>query len=437
MTQPDRSRRSPLSGRYLVRNPAWNAALRLTDAILARVAQVERGRSAAAPSKILIAVGGHLGDAVIATSVLPILARTYPNAAIGMLLPSWSRAVVDGHPRLRWIHHADHWKMSRAGTGRAGKWRSYKSSAARAVDEIAAVGYDAAIDLYAYYPNASWLLWRAGIPVRIGYTSGGCGPLYTHSVEWRADLGHTAAQHAELLRVATAVIPNEVRNLLSPDVDERSLVALAPYASHQGRPRDDLESLGYDLPPISDEARTRARELAPHGSYTVIHPGTGDPKKAWPIASWRSLVNRLSAAGEHIVITGAGDDEERLAASLSGGQDKVQNLAGRLDWPSFRAVLADARIAIGPDSVAMHVAAAEGTPAIAIMAAMSDPEYWRPLGSRIAVLTRGVPCAPCFKKNGCQAMTCVRDVSVDDVLAAYEQLTVPTRETTIAGASVG
>jgi hypothetical protein len=37
-------------------------------------------------------------------------------------------------------------------------------------------------------------------------------------------------------------------------------------------------------------------------------------------------------------------------------------------------------------------------------------------------LTRPVPCAPCFRKAGCAAMTCVRDVSVDEVFSAYERL---------------
>jgi ADP-heptose:LPS heptosyltransferase len=384
MTAGGARTRSPLSGRYLVHNRGWNAALRLADAVLSRVAQARPPASPAAPSKILIAVGGHLGDAVIATSVLPVLARAYPNAQVGMLLPSWSRVVVEGHPALRWIHHADHWKMSRAGGGSAAKWRQYRASAAKAVQEIRAVGYDVAIDLYAYYPNSARLLWQAGIPTRVGYTSGGCGPLYTSAVDWTTDLGHTATQHAALVAELTAA----------------------------GRGIEPA----YDLPPITDHNRENAKQATGPDAYIVVHPGTGDKRKAWPIEQWRELVKRLTAAGERVVITGAGAGEGALAESI----ESATNLVDRIDWPTFRGVLAGAKVAIGADSVAMHVAAAEHTPSIAIMAAMSDPEQWRPLGAEVSVLTRSVPCAPCFQKAGCEAMTCVRDVTVDDVLRAVE-----------------
>ncbi|MDB4877438.1 MAG: ADP-heptose:LPS heptosyltransferase [Gemmatimonadetes bacterium] len=392
MSLDGRTKRSPLSGRYLVRNRGWNAALHVTDAVLSLVAQAKRAVATDAPARILVAVGGHLGDAVIATSALPVLARAYPNASIGMLLPSWSRVVVEGHPRLRWIHHADHWKTSRAGDGVAEKWAAYRSSALRAVDEISGVGYDLAIDLYAYYPNAAWLLWRAGVPIRIGYTSGGCGPLYTHALSWNPDTGHTAAQHARLIGALTET--------------------------------DVVGELAYDLPPIPERARLRAATLCRsdrHSDYIVIHPGTGDPKKAWPAGQWNELISSLGAS-KTIVLTGAGKLEHDLAATLARGRSNVVNLVDQLDWPTFRAVLASASVAIGPDSVAMHAAAAEGTPAVAIMAAMSDPEYWRPLGRRVAALTRQVPCAPCFQKNGCETMACVRDVTVDDVLDACERL---------------
>jgi ADP-heptose:LPS heptosyltransferase len=305
-----------------------------------------------------------------------------------MLLPSWSRAVVEGHPRLRWIHHADHWKMNRAAAGAAVKWRRYRNTANRVVKELNMVGYDVAIDLYAYYPNAAWLLWQAGIPARIGYSSGGCGPLYTHALDWHSDIGHTALQHRRLIRE------------LSADLD--------------------LGALRYDLPPIAPDARERAAGSV-RGAYVIVHPGTGDRRKAWPEERWSQLVARLVSSGERVVITGRGETDEKIAANLHTVHQSVLNLAGRLDWQTFRAVVANASLLIGPDSVATHIAAADSVPTIAIMAAMSDPEYWRPMGDDVVVLTRALACAPCFRKNGCPSMACVREVSVDEVFAAYER----------------
>lgn len=382
---------SPLRGRYLVKNRGWNAALRVTDAILSHIVSSAERNDGSHPRRILVAVGGHLGDAVIATSVLPVLASAFPDAELGMLLPSWSRAVVDGHPRVRWLHHADHWKMNRTADRFSARWNRYRETRAASVAELRAVEYDAAIDLYAYYPNAARLLHAAGIAVRVGYASGGCGPLYTRSLEWTPG-GHTAAQHLRLVR------------LLAGDAADRA-------------------QLAYELPPLTDAAVARAAALA-GDDFIVVHPGTGHALKQWPLERWQELVARFASRGERVVFTGAGDAEARLAESLVARAPTALNLVAKLDWTTFRAVIARANVVIGADSVAGHVAAAHDRPAIAIMSGMSNPEYWRPLGRRSVILSRAVPCAPCFRGDGCAAMTCVRDVSVDEVMRAVEQLVV-------------
>jgi heptosyltransferase-3 len=189
-------------------------------------------------------------------------------------------------------------------------------------------------------------------------------------------MGHTAAQHAHLIAELT---------------------------------RDETQrEARYHLPPLSEKARDAARAVtnaggfAMNGGYVVVHPGTGDPKKAWPSTSWHGLVQRLAASGERVVVTGAGAADRPLAAALASAHPSVLNLVDRLDWPAFRAVVANAKIAIGPDSVAMHVAAAENTPAIAIMAPLSDPEHWRPLGDQVALMKQSA--------------------TVNDVMAAFERL---------------
>jgi len=174
---------------------------------------------------------------------------------------------------------------------------------------------------------------------------------------------------------------------------------------------------------LPDLAAARAAELVGE-DFVVVHPGTGNALKEWPIERWRELVARLVARGERVVLTGAGSTEARLAESIVAREPTARNLVGMLDWTTFRAVIARASVVIGADSVAGHVAAAHGRPAIAIMSGMSNPEYWRPLGRRSLVLSRAVSCAPCFRADGCAAMSCVREVTVDEVMRAVEQLGV-------------
>jgi ADP-heptose:LPS heptosyltransferase len=318
-----------------------------------------------------------------------------------MLLPSWSAPVVAGHPLLRWIHTVDHWKISRRPGGFATRLRDYARSRRKAVSEIRSVGYDAAVDLYPYYPNNVDLLWQAGIERRFGYRSGGGGPMLTHAIEWRHSRAHTARQHLDLL------------GELDPS-----------FSSGTGD-----QALRYSLPEIPADAHARANDvleaagISPQG-FVVLHPGVGMPLKAWPAERWVALGKQLSLRGATVVVTGAGEQECGVANQIASSAGAV-SLCGQLDWLAFRSVLSRAALVVGSDSVAAHLAAAERTPCVTIMAGMSDPEHWKPLGDRVHVVTHGVQCSPCFRSNGCAAMSCIREVTVNDVIVAVDSVVGP------------
>ncbi len=396
---------SPLRGRYLVRNRPWNAFLHVTDRMLARVVR-HRKASVGTPRRVLLAVGGHLGDALIATSAIAHVRRAFPGAEIGMLLGSWAKLAIEGHPDLRWIHTIDQWKMNRTGRSLVGKWMHDRASRRRALHEIRAVGYDVAIDLYVYYPNVSALLWRAGVPVRVGYTSGGYGSLYTHPVEWTDGNRHAADDHMALLRV------------LAPDL-----------AGAEAPPL-------YHVPPVPASARERAESalreagVSP-GEYVVVHMTAGSPLREWPREKWRQLAERLTAEGHELVFTGSGALQEEAAAEVSRGLPRCTNLSGRLGWHEFVHALACAQLVICVETVAAHIAAASGTPCVALWTGITRLTQWRPLGAASTVLINPVPCAPCFRSRGCAAMSCVRDVGVETVLEAVRS---QRRAVTLAGA---
>jgi ADP-heptose:LPS heptosyltransferase len=360
--------------------------------LLAVVTRGEAAPLSAEPRRLLLAVGGHLGDAVMVTSAIALLRQALPTTEIGIVLGSWAKAALAGHPRLRWIHTVDHWKMNRSAASLPAKWLRYRASLRHALREIRAVGYDAAVDLYMYYPNVAGLLWRAGIPVRVGYTSGGYGPLYTHPVDWSDSEGHTAEQHARLLRVLLPTL-------------------------------GDTPVSRYELPPIAEKASRRAAAvlrdagLQP-GAYVVVHIGSGSPLREWPAAKWRLLAEQLTADGHRLAFTGSGDEQARRIADVTRDLRGCVDLCNQLDWPEFVRVVGCAELLVGVETVAAHVAAAVGTPCIAIWTGISRVSHWRPLGGECTLLMNPVPCAPCFRSRGCEAMSCVRDVSVDAVLEA-------------------
>jgi ADP-heptose:LPS heptosyltransferase len=185
----------------------------------------------------------------------------------------------------------------------------------------------------------------------------------------------------------------------------------------------NVGDLRYKLPPVPASARQRAEATLAGvglttGDYVVVHMGAGSPLKEWPASSWRELVVRL--ADEHrLVFTGNGELQQHRAAEVTRDVRQCVDLIGRLAWPEFVHVLAQARLVLSVDTVAAHVASAVGTPCVALWAATTRISHWRPLGDA-TVLTNHVSCAPCFRSRGCEAMACIRGVTADAVLEAVQ-----------------
>jgi ADP-heptose:LPS heptosyltransferase len=372
----------------LVQNRIINFALLLFDAIL-RLTIFRSGQEGltVVPNRILIANGAHLGDVVLATAVLQALKSAFPKVKIGVLIGSWSHAVILDHPLVDWIHTVDHWKLNRSGNALWLKWRQYLGTRAKALKEIRSIGYDVAIDLYYFFPNSVLLLWQLAIPMRIGYTSGGLGPLLTHPVDWKNQDISVVQYHAELLR-------------------------------RLGLESQDLELLRPTLPAVNPERSAAFTSVLGFSSkYLVLHLGTGHKLKEWPMPKWRQLVEYLVSKGCRLVFTGAGAKEHREIEGIIHGLPNCHNLCGLLDWQAFVSTLSQARIVIGVDSIAGHIAAAVGTPSVIIGNGISNPHHWRPQSENCTVLMHEVPCAPCYRKQGCEGMECVQGISAGDVIA--------------------
>jgi ADP-heptose:LPS heptosyltransferase len=210
-------------------------------------------------------------------------------------------------------------------------------------------------------------------------------------VEWASTHDHTAVQQARLAALAL------------PSVDPRHATryVLAPVPTDVARHADVmLSELGLV-----------------EGTFAVVHMGVGSALREWPREKWRALTRALSDRGLRVALTGAGADQVRDAEEVARGGEYV-NLAGRLRWHEFVHVIAKARVVIAPETVAGHVAAAVGTPFVALYTGMGETDHWRPLSSRGEMLMNAVPCAPCHRRRGCATMDCIRGIGVDDVVSA-------------------
>jgi len=129
-------------------------------------------------------------------------------------------------------------------------------------------------------------------------------------------------------------------------------------------------ALGYAAPEAPRwNLRVPARAPAmPDRAYAVVLHGTSRDDKLWPEAHWRSVLDMLERAGLATVLPWGSDAEEARSRRLANGFAHAV-VPPWLSVPEAAAMLANATLAIGVDTGFTHLAAALGTPCVAIFVA--------------------------------------------------------------------
>jgi heptosyltransferase III len=179
--------------------------------------------------------------------------------------------------------------------------------------------------------------------------------------------------------------------------------------------------------------------LAPAQPYAVIHAAPMFVYKRWTAAGWGALAAGLRERGFAVAATGAASDRDYLDAVWRDA--RVVRLDGKLSWPEMTALIAGARVYIGPDTAITHLAAAAGAPTVALYGP-TDPRLWGPWPSggleatwqaagtiqrrgNVWLVQNPLPCLPC-QLEGCERRLdshsqCLDELTVERVLAAVDQ----------------
>lgn len=333
---------------------------------------------------ILVIKLRYIGDVLLATPVLHALRKRFPGARLTMAVNEGTEDVLKWNPDLDEVLVVD---------------RGGLAQQISFLREVRRRRFDCVIDL-TDGDRSAMLSWLSGAPVRIGFNEEHRwrGLLYTSVAQPGSDVIHRMERDLEAVRILG------IEPKASP---------LVLRTSHQ----DDDEAAR-----LLREAGQDADSPSP---LVMLHPGARYWFKTWPAERFATLADRLTDAyGCRVLVGGDAGDREVAAAICARARSAPAVLAGRTTLLQFAAVLKRCALFVGNDNGPMHMAAALGTPVVALFGP-SNPSVWGPRGGKVEVLSKGLDCRPCFHptcKRG--EDNCMRQISVDEVFAAAEQLLV-------------
>jgi lipopolysaccharide heptosyltransferase II len=360
-----------------MRSPAKRAAALAADAVLSATAPflVRRSMPSRLPAspRVLLIRCDHIGDAVMATAVLRRLREVLRPATLDVLAGPWASSVFEGHPAVdNVLTYATPWWCAARGASRRERFRRWVELP-RVVRRIRAARYDVGIDLRGDLRQIAFFLALGGMPTRVSSDRTGGRRLLTHV--WR----HDASLHEVEKNVAIATA------LLGVSGDGCAAVDLAmPVHSSHG-------------------LSTLVRAVHDNG-YAVLAPHASESRRRWPATHAAAFVDALHGElGLDCVLVGSGADTAACDAIAELAATPVVNLAGRTSLSELTSVLGGATVTIAVDSGPMHLAAAAGSPVVALFGP-TDPRLCRPWSGRAHIVSTAAPCGcagpPCRYTRG-------------------------------------
>ncbi len=357
--------------------------------------------------RILVIMLRHHGDVLLTSPLIEVLARQLGHAELDVLLYSDTRALLEHNPRIHRLHLIERsWKHAGAFAQLRGELGLYRRLRARQFDLV--------IHLSDHRRGATL--------ARLLHPRWSVAPMLRNAdATWKRSFTHfypsgaSAGSGNPLLRRHRVEQNLDALRRLGIVIDVTPALSLVPGPEGEREAADFCGQAGII------------------GPYVVVQPTSRWMFKCWPIEQNATLIKQLLSRGHTVVLSCAPDEREQqmLQAIVArvGGKPPGLKLAhqgatlGRL-----AALIRDARLFIGIDSAPMHIAAAMGTPTVALFGPSGETNWgpWRGDGLlQFQVVTHDAfACRPCGQ-DGCgggKVSECLTKLPVSRVLAAVDDV---------------
>ncbi len=330
--------------------------------------------------KIVIWQTAFLGDLILTTPLVESVKKLFLTSYLALISKPFGKEVFKNNPYLDELIIFDKKSMS--------NWELIK--------KLRRKRYDIAISPHRSH-RASYSLFLARIPKRIGFDKAGFSFLYTDVVPHRFDGTHEIIRNLNLLKVLPEYDENKIQKNPSLYLDEI----------------EDIFFKNFDL---EDK------------NYISIAPGSKWATKRWTVEGFSELIDTLIERKEVVVLIGSKEDEEYTNEILNKtkGNKKIINLVGKTNLRQSFSIIKHSKALISNDSAPVHMAVAFNTPVVEIMGPTVKEFGFYPFRNGIVVETEGLSCRPCglHGHQECPIKTheCMTKISAKDVLKALDDL---------------
>lgn len=329
--------------------------------------------------RVLVVMPTWVGDVCMATPALGAIAAHARSAGarVEALVRPGLDALLAGHPSLDALH--------------VSRMRLDPASVGRELRPLRSPRIDAAV----LFPNS----WRSAIAARlcgarrvIGYARDGRGIILTHALD----------------------APDRRTAVSATDYYAR----LAAFATGVHATRPEPLSLA-----VSDGERAAADALVPPGApLLLVNPGANRTDKRWPAARFAEAARDIAAAhGLRTAVTGSPAEASLVAevASQCGGLDLVSR---GVTLSALKGVMSRSALLLCNDTGPRHIAAALGTPCVALFGP-TDHRWTSPLPCARERLLLAEPFLDDAHLADAHAAACAIDrIAVGDVVRAAHAL---------------
>ncbi len=368
---------------------------RLRDSMLAGIARFPVNTAKSDGERLLIVRPDHLGDVLLSTPAIQALKRSRPDLSIHVLCGEWSAEALANYDEIDRVLTLSFPGFARAASSTLGPWRLAAQTARR----LRRIGYVSAIVMRPDHWWGALVAHLAGVPRRVGYDLRNVAPFLTEVVAHK--FTHTVEQNLRLVAPWTGHIdPGEIK------------LEFPLQAADRAGASELLDS----------------RKIDPYKPIVCLHPGSGAASKVWLADKWARTGDAIAAEfGALIVFTGTASEAPLVNEIAADMRADAVCLAGETSIGQLAAIYARSRAVLGPDSGALHLAAAVGTPTAALFGP-ADPQEFAPWGDpRLhEVVTANIGCRPCrildWRNDESDYHPCVRDISTQRVIEAAQRV---------------